>query len=282
MFSFKISPRDHLVTGDERNQLAKAWIALQKTPQHAPEYNSLFWSFEQTYDLVREDPVEAWKLILTIWSLDRSAPTRRNLSRGPIEELLCFHGESIIPHIEKQARADPSFATLLGGIGQNTMSDSIWHRLQEAWIALDGFPFLKTRRLQQQNQAQREKLPPLEVLQSALIEFAKLGALLLCMLSLYVVFRTLFLSIEDPHAILQPPQIFTNRMLDALLLIALSAAISLLGGIIFRESEPKPHPSLAATLPLQIFSWATSIMLTLFVLARFLETHYIFSPKVHW
>jgi hypothetical protein len=273
------------VTSDERNQLAKAWIALQTTPQHAPEYNSLFWSFEQTYDLVREDPVEAWKLILTIWSLDRSAPTRRSLSAGPIEELLCFHGEYIIPHIERQAKADPSFATLLGGVWQNTMSDSIWNRLQEAWIALDGFPFLKTRRLQQsqeQNQAQREKLPPLEVLQSALLEFAKLGALLLCMLSLYVVFRTLFLSIEDPHAILQPPQVFTNRIFDALLLIALSAAISLLGGIIFRESEPKPHSSLAATLPLQIFSWATSIMLTLFVLARFLETHYIFSPKVHW
>ena len=273
------------MTSDERNQLAKAWIALQTTPQHAPEYNSLFWSFEQTYDLVREDPVEAWKLILTIWSLDRSAPTRRSLSAGPIEELLCFHGESMIPHIERQAKADPSFATLLGGVWQNTMSDSIWNRLQEAWIALDGFPFLRTQRPElrpQLRQAQREKLPPLEVLQSALIEFAKLGALLLCMLSLYVVFRTLFLSIEDPHAILQPPQIFTNRILDALLLISLSAAISLLGGIIFRESEPKPHPSLAATLPLQIFSWATSIMLTLFVLARFLETHYIFSPKVHW
>jgi hypothetical protein len=265
-------PDGHIVTNDERNRLAKAWIALQTTPQHVPEYNSLFWSFEQTYDLVREDPVEAWKLILTIWSLDQSLPTRQSLSAGPIEELLCFHGEYIIPHIERQAKADPSFARLLGGVWQNTMPDSIWNRLQDVWIAPDGITYLN----------RSEKLPALEVLQSTLLEFAKLGALLLCMLSLYVVFRTLFLSIEDPYAILQPPQIFTNRILDALLLIALSAAISLLGGIIFRESEPKPHSSLAATLPLQIFSWATSIMLTLFVLARFLETHYIFSPKVHW
>jgi hypothetical protein len=269
--SFKIVSRGHLVTNDERTQLAKAWIALQTTPQHAPEYNSLFRSFEQTYDLVREDPVEAWKLILTIWSLDQSLPTRQSLA-GLIEELLCFHGESIIPHIEKQAKADPSFARLLGGVWQNTMPDNIWNRLQDVWIAPDGITYLN----------RSEKLPPLEVLQSTLLEFAKLGALLLCMLSLYVVFRTLFLSIEDPHAILQPPQIFTNRILDALLLIAISAAISLLGGIIFREAEPKPHSSLAATLPLQIFSWATSIMLTLFVLARFLETHYIFTPKVHW
>jgi hypothetical protein len=58
----------------KRNQLAKAWIALQTTPQNSSEYHSLFWSFEQTYDLVREDPEEAWNLILAIWSLDQSTP----------------------------------------------------------------------------------------------------------------------------------------------------------------------------------------------------------------
>jgi hypothetical protein len=102
------------------------------------------------------------------------------------------------------------------------------------------------------------------------------------MLSLYAIFRTLFLTIEDPHTILQPPQIFTNRILDALLLIGISAAISFLGAVIFREAEPPPKPTLATTLPLQIFCWSTSIMLALFFLARFLETHYIFSPRVHW
>ncbi len=84
---------------------------------------------------------------------------------------------------------------------------------------------------------------------SGLIEFAKLASLLLCMLSLYGVFRTLFLTIEAPHTILQPPEIFTNRLLQALLLISFSAGISLLGAIIFRESEPKPHPSLAHYSP---------------------------------
>jgi hypothetical protein len=265
-------PVARIVTKDERNKLAKAWITLQTTPQHAPEYNSLFWSFTQTYDLVREDPVEAWKLILTIWSLDQSIPIRKSLSAGPIEELLCYHGEYIIPRIERQAKADPSFARLLGGVWQNTMPDKIWNRLQDMWIAPDIAASM--------NRA--EKLPVSEVIESALLEFGKLAALLLCMLSLYVVFRTLFLSIDDPHTILQLPRIFTNRLLDALLLIALSAAISLLGGIIFREAEPDPHPSLAATLPIQLFSWATSIMLVLFFLAWFLETHYIFSPSVHW
>jgi hypothetical protein len=257
---------------DERQKLARTWIALQTTPRHAPEYNSLFWSFERTYNLVREDPVEAWNLILAILALDQSPQIRRSLSAGPIEGLLCYHGEFIIPHIERQAKADPSFARLLGGVGQNTMPDNIWNRLQDIWIAPDGSASVDYAK----------NIPISEIIESGLLEFAKLGALLLCMLSLYIVFRTLFLSIEDPHTILQPPQIFTNRLLDALLLIGVSAAVSFLGGIIFRESEPQPHPSLTATLPLQIFSWATSIMLTLFFLARFIETHYIFTPKVHW
>jgi hypothetical protein len=102
------------------------------------------------------------------------------------------------------------------------------------------------------------------------------------MLSLYAIFRTLFLSIEDPRPIYQAPQVFTHRVLNAAFLISLSAAISFLGAIIFREAEPDPHPSLASTLTLQIFSWATSIMVALFFLAWFLETHYIFTPIKHW
>jgi len=115
-----------------------------------------------------------------------------------------------------------------------------------------------------------------------LLELAKPIALLLCLLSLCAVFHTLFFAIEDPHLVLQPHQAFRDRIIDSLLLLALSAGICLLGGLLFRESEPQPHPSLSATLPLQLFYWAAGIMLTLFFLARFLETHYIFSPNVHW
>jgi len=265
------------VTDHERNRLARAWITLQATPQHASEYNSLFWAFKQSYDLAREEPMEAWQLILTIWSLDQSIPTKRSLSAGLIEELLCYHGEFMVQHIERQAKADRSFATLLGGVGQNTMTDAVWNRLQDVWIAADGALFLH-----HMGARQREKLPTTEVIESTLLEFAKLAALLLCMLSLYAIFRTLFLSIDTPQPIFQLPQVLTNRVLNALLLISLSAAISLLGGIIFREAEPDPHPSLSATLPLQIFYWSTSIMIVLFFLAWFLETHYIFSPIKHW
>jgi hypothetical protein len=115
-----------------------------------------------------------------------------------------------------------------------------------------------------------------------LLELAKPVVLLLCLLSLFAVFHTLFFSIEDPHLILQPHQAFDDRIIDSLLLLTLSAGICILGSFIFREAEPHPHPSLSATLPLQLFYWATGIMFVLFFLAWFLETHYIFSPIVHW
>jgi len=115
-----------------------------------------------------------------------------------------------------------------------------------------------------------------------LLELAKPVALLLCLLSLCAVFHTLFFAVEDPHLLLQPHQAFDDRIFDSLFLLALSAGIALLSGLIFREAEPHPHPSLAATLPLRIFYWATGTMLVLFVLARFLEAHYIFSPTIRW
>jgi hypothetical protein len=115
-----------------------------------------------------------------------------------------------------------------------------------------------------------------------LLELAKPVALLLCLLSLYAVFHTLFFALEDPQLLLQPHQAIRDRIIDSLLLFALSAGISLLGGLIFREAEPLPRPSLSATLPLQLFYWATGIMLLLFFLARFLESHYIFTPIKHW
>src|SRR5439155_5230584 len=111
--------------------------------------------------------------------------------------------------------------TLLGAVWQNTMPDNVWNRLQDVWIAADGALFLY-----HVGTTHREKLPAGEVVESALLEFAKLAALLLCILSLYAIFRTLFLSIENPLPIFHAPQILTHRILNALLLIALSAAIS--------------------------------------------------------
>jgi hypothetical protein len=115
-----------------------------------------------------------------------------------------------------------------------------------------------------------------------LLELAKPVALLLCLLSLLTVFHTVFFTLEDPQLLLQPHQAIRDRIIDSVRLLALSAGISLVGAFIFRETEPHPRPSLSATLPLQLFYWAAAIIILLYPLASFLETHYIFTPTIHW
>jgi hypothetical protein len=39
----------------------------------------------------------------------------------------------MIQYIEQEAKADPSFARLLGGVWQNAMTDDVWNRLQAVW-----------------------------------------------------------------------------------------------------------------------------------------------------
>ena len=112
-----------------------------------------------------------------------------------------------------------------------------------------------------------------------LLEIAKPVALLVCLLSLFAVFHTAFL-VPGSFAFLVPGPELQDRIVDSLLLLAISAGICVVSGLIFREAEP--GPSLAATLPLKIFYWAAGTMLVLFVVSWYLETYCIFYRDTRW
>ncbi len=114
-----------------------------------------------------------------------------------------------------------------------------------------------------------------------LLEVSKPVAFLLCLLSLYALFHTAFL-VPGSLDLLVPGPALHDRILDSLLLLALSAGICLVSGLIFQEAEPEPHPSLSATLPLKVFYWATGAMLLLFVVSWYLETYCIFYRDTRW
>jgi hypothetical protein len=104
-----------------------------------------------------------------------------------------------------------------------------------------------------------------------LVEVAKPIALMLCILSLYAVFHAAFLvPASDLH----------QKISGSLQLLALAAGISLISGMIFRESTSKPR--LIFTLPMQLFCWAVSIMLILFLISWYLESNSIFEGHVHF
>jgi hypothetical protein len=107
-----------------------------------------------------------------------------------------------------------------------------------------------------------------------LLEVAKPVTLVFCILSLYAVFDAAFLSLSiDLH----------QRIYESLLRIALAALISVISGLIFRDATPRTRRSaLVTTLPVQIFCWAASIMLVLFVVSWYLETHCIFYRDIRF
>jgi hypothetical protein len=80
-----------------------------------------------------------------------------------------------------------------------------------------------------------------------------------------------------------------DRIWDSLGLLVLAAGISVVSGLIFREgvqdavAEHSPHRvGLGGTLPMQIFFWATGIMVGLFVVSWYLETYVIFYRDVRF
>ncbi|WP_310446095.1 DUF6869 domain-containing protein [Thiobacillus sp.] len=63
---------------------------------------------------------------------DPSHHTFQNLAAGPLEDLLSDHGRDLIEQVETEARRNPNFNLLLGGVWQGGMSEEIWARIQAA------------------------------------------------------------------------------------------------------------------------------------------------------
>jgi len=107
------------------------------------------------------------------------------------------------------------------------------------------------------------------------VEIAKAVALVFCILSLYAVFHSAFLS---------PAKTVDQRLVDSLAMLALAAGISVVSGLIFREG-PRPDtasPRLRATLPVQMFCWAAGVMAILFLVSWYLETYCVFYRDIRF
>jgi hypothetical protein len=126
---------------DELIALADAWITYHVAPKNSSEREAAAWSTD-LYELEYHNPEMLWQLILMIHSKEQSPRIQEVLSAGPVEDLLVKHGDRFIERVEAEARKDPSFAKLLGGVWKNRMSDANWDRLQRVWDrrGWDGVP----------------------------------------------------------------------------------------------------------------------------------------------
>ena len=107
-------------------------------------------------------------------------------------------------------------------------------------------------------------------------EIARPITLISCILSLYAVFHVAFLD---------PSLDFHQRIYDSLGLLAVAAVLCVIAGWIFHapmRGTRTGRASIATTLPLQMFFWASGAMLVLFLLSWYLRTNCIFYRDIRF
>lgn len=107
-------------------------------------------------------------------------------------------------------------------------------------------------------------------------EIAKPLALISCILSLYGLFYAAFL---------EPAVDWEQRVLRSLSLLMIATGICFVSGLIFRETATGRSAngvSLSSMLPVRMFYWASSVMLVLFLLSWYLQSHCIFYRDVRF
>lgn len=115
---------------EEFHKLIATWIKLYEVADDSPERDALFWSFMKLDEWVRVKPDLAWQAILEIVKARPSAEVLSNLAAGPLEDLLCRHGESFIARIEQEAERSVEFKRLLAGVWRRRMDQSVWDRVE--------------------------------------------------------------------------------------------------------------------------------------------------------
>jgi hypothetical protein len=84
------------------------------------------------YDAVFDRPVIVWQAILRILESELTDDQRALLAAGPLETLLANHGPEFIDEVEAEARRNPRFNKLLGGVWRHEMPSEIWQRIERA------------------------------------------------------------------------------------------------------------------------------------------------------
>lgn len=114
-------------------QLVADWVSWAEMASFQGKYsepeNPYIIAFDEMLWLAANSPDEAWSAILSVLQLDPPAPVQGLLAAGPLEDLLSLHGPKVIDRIELEARANPRFSLLLGGVSQLQTVPEVWERV---------------------------------------------------------------------------------------------------------------------------------------------------------
>ena len=83
-------------------------------------------------DAAQDMPEEIWSAILKILEHELTDEQIALLAAGPMEDLLAQHGVQFIERVEAEAKRNPRFNHLLGGVWRSSMTEDVWGRVQRA------------------------------------------------------------------------------------------------------------------------------------------------------
>lgn len=123
---------DRFMNPEDMKHLVETWIEHHRVGRARGKIpDETFWAWNRLYEITLDEPELAWEMILQILATDQTDVTIENLAAGPLEDFLVYHGKAYIDRIERQARIDPAFNELLGGVWRNAISPEVWSRVQK-------------------------------------------------------------------------------------------------------------------------------------------------------
>jgi len=114
---------------DLRN-VASSWIRMHHAETNSDEYEEEFWSFERLDDLCRNNPDDAWRVIVEIYEKCPGDKIQSCLAAGPLEDLLVKHGRLVLTWIDRYCEIESGFVGILKMVWQNSMPDDLWGEFQ--------------------------------------------------------------------------------------------------------------------------------------------------------
>lgn len=109
------------------------WAEWVARPDRDPAQAGNLTGFDEFDWVVRNKPELAWQAIIAALHDPRFGVHLGLLAAGPLEDLLSAHGQSFIDRVETQARSNPEFASMLGGVWRHQMTEEVWGRVQAVW-----------------------------------------------------------------------------------------------------------------------------------------------------
>ena len=104
------------MTEEGIKRLAKAWKTAQESFDRG-DISEEEWKFiHAVHRLPDSRPEELWEFVVKLVELSPGPDVTDILSAGPLEDLITFHGEQMLPRVEALANESSLFRELLQGV----------------------------------------------------------------------------------------------------------------------------------------------------------------------